>query len=71
MNSLQTFRSTDPDSDGLFLTLTRCRDRETYNRFLEGAGAAGYRERLPADLYETLATECYLIVDEVTAKQKS
>jgi len=69
IGSLLTFRSMDADSAGMFLTLTRCRDREVYNQFLESRAAAAYQESA-ASLYETLATECYRIVDEVTAAQK-
>ena len=69
MGSLLTFRSMDAESAGIFLTLTRCRDREVYNQFLESGAAAAYEESA-AGLYETLATECYRIVDEVTGAQK-
>jgi hypothetical protein len=65
-----TFQSSDAGSGDLFLTLARAPDRETYNRFLESPTATKYREELPAGLYERLADECYLIVDEVNRPEE-
>ncbi len=63
-----TFRSTDADSPDLFLALTRSTDRKAYGGFLESAQSASYRDGLPAGLSETLVTECYEIVEELTAE---
>jgi heme-degrading monooxygenase HmoA len=69
IGSLLTFHSTDPDSAGMFLTLTRCRDREAYNRFLESRAEVALAESATGR-YETLTTECYRIVDEVPGGRK-
>jgi heme-degrading monooxygenase HmoA len=67
MNTLVTFRSTDADSEGLYLTLTRGDSREAYNAFLEGPLAAKYRDSLPEGIYETLTHECYDVLEELRA----
>jgi heme-degrading monooxygenase HmoA len=63
-----TFRSADADSLDLYLTLTRSTDRKTYDGFLESTLAASYRESLPVGLCAALVTECYEIVEELTAE---